>query len=251
MSATVEKESGMLDVGTHCAFCRQLDFLPFHCTYCNGDFCASHRSKEAHHCKWLIESEAKKSSPVVAKSKDNNGKYFQSLLPEKGYIRVQQEKQQSEKPSKVRSTGNRSAFERLSKFFKKRESSKKTAKSKPNAIIQLTKLKRVAKGDDKIPVGNRVYVYCYVIDDKEDESKEHEIFINRIRPVGGALDSIAKQLNVSNRNNDFKATSKEKLFLYRKDSKTNELFCLDPSDRVVTQIKDLDTVYLVRGDDKI
>lgn len=250
MSATVERESGMLDVGTHCAFCRQLDFLPFHCTYCNSDFCSSHRSKESHHCKWLIETN-KKSPPTVAKVKDNNGKYFKSLMPEKGYIRVQQDKKESTKPQRIRSNGNRSALDKLTRFFKRKEASKKTSKSKPNAMIQLTKLKRSAQGDDKIPMANRLYVYCYAIDDDQDESKELEIYINKIRPVGGALDSIAKQLNVSNRNSDFNATSKEKLFLYKKDSKSGELICLDPSDRVVTEIKDLDTLYLVRGDDKI
>lgn len=240
----------MLDVGTHCAFCRQIDFLPFHCTYCNADFCSSHRSKESHHCKWLLESEAR-SPPVVAKTADNHAKYFQSLLPEKGYVRVQQDRQESAKPPKIPSKGNRSALDRLARFFKRKEVSKKTTKSKPNAMIQLTMLKRKAKGDDKIPMSNRLYVYCFAIDDDQDESKEHEIYINKIRPIGGALDYIAKQLDVSNRNSDINATTKEKLFLYRKDGKSGDLVCLDPSDRVVTKIKDLDTVYLVRGDDKI
>nr|5IJ4_A Chain A, CDC48-associated ubiquitin-like/zinc finger protein 1 [Saccharomyces cerevisiae S288C] len=47
----------MLDVGKHCAYCRQLDFLPFHCSFCNEDFCSNHRLKEDHHCRWLLEHE--------------------------------------------------------------------------------------------------------------------------------------------------------------------------------------------------
>lgn len=260
MTAAVEKETGMLDVGTHCAFCRQMDFLPFHCKYCGGDFCASHRLKEAHHCSWLIENEKKK--PVVEKSStptDNGGKYFQSLLPDKGYIRIQNgtakkaEETLKVHTSSARSTVSKTALDKLTRFFKKRESKKtffsKKAKSKPsNKIIQLANLKRIAKGDSSIPITNRLYLYCYVIDNEdEDDPKEHEIFINRVWPIGRALDSIAKQLNLRNQNNDFRITADQKLYLYRKKDDSGEVQPLLSSNRVATDIKELDTLYLVRG----
>lgn len=263
MSATVGRETGMLDVGTHCAFCRQLDFLPFHCTFCNGEFCASHRSKEAHHCQWLLDSANTKTTVqnVQSQSKDNNGKFFQSLLPEKGYVRVQnstvkvKEENRNVKPSNLRSTINKSALDKLAKFFKKRETSKilssnKSKKGSTNKLIQLTKLKRTAKGDVKIPVSNRVYVYCYVVDDENEDAKEHELYVNKIWPIGRALDYIAQQLNVSNPNNDFKATSKEKLYLYKKKEGTGDLLCLESSGRVSADIKDLDILYLTRGEER-
>lgn len=254
MTATVEKESGMLDVGTHCGFCRQLDFLPFHCAYCEGDFCSSHRTKESHHCRWLIENDGKATQAVAKKVIDNDGRYFQSLLPEKGYLRVQQADQDSKKATtRTKSKGNKTALEKLAKFFKRNESSKKykSKSSKPNAYLELTNLKRIAKGDDKIPISNRVYIYCYHIGDNDSESKKNEIFINKIWPIGRALDYIAQRLNVVNNNVSMNATSSEKLYLYKKEATSGELISLEASSRVAVELKDLDTVYLVRGDDKI
>lgn len=240
----------MLDAGTHCSFCRQLDFLPFHCKYCEGDFCASHRSKESHHCRWLIENE-QKTQPVQTKVVDNDGKYFQSLLPEKGYIRVRQA-DGGKKETNVRPKGSKSALDKLAKFFKRKDSINKSKPkgSKPNVFIELAKLKKNAIGDDKVPVPNRVYVYCYKIDDKETDSTAYEIYINKIWPLGRALDSIAQRLNVSNHNVDLNVTSRERLYLYKKDDK-GDLKLLEPSNRVAAEIRDLDTLYLVRGDDTI
>ncbi|QLQ82620.1 hypothetical protein HG537_0H03830 [Torulaspora globosa] len=251
MTATVEKETGMLDAGTHCSFCRQLDFLPFHCKYCEGDFCASHRSKESHHCRWLIENE-QRAQPVETKVVDNDGKYFQTLLPEKGYIRVRQVDTKKE-TSNVRPKGSKSALDKLARFFKKKDSinRSKPKSSKPNAFIELTKLKKNAIGDDKIPVTNRVYVYCYKIDDNENDSTAYEIYINKLWPLGRALDSIAQRLNVSNHNVDINVTSREKLYLYKKDQHQGDLQLLEPSTRVAAEIRDLDTLYLVRGDDTL
>lgn len=242
----------MLDVGTHCGFCRQLDFLPFHCKYCNGDFCSSHRSQESHHCKWLLDNN-QKAQPIANKAVDNDGKYFQSLLPEKGYIRVQQSSNTKKEPAKVRPKGSKSALEKLAKFFKKKEATKKpnTKSSKPNAFLQLTKLKKSAPGDDKIPVANRVYIYCQKIDDDGNDSTVYEVYINKIWPVGRALDYIAQRLNVSNHNVDLNVKSSEKLYLYKRDDRKGDLVSLEPSSRVVAEVRDLDTLYLVRGDDKI
>src|SRR5215469_13727557 len=38
------------DVGAHCDFCRQIDFLPFRCESCKGTFCLEHRTETAHKC---------------------------------------------------------------------------------------------------------------------------------------------------------------------------------------------------------
>ena len=35
---------------TQCFYCRQLDFLPFNCKYCNEEFCLNHRTVESHDC---------------------------------------------------------------------------------------------------------------------------------------------------------------------------------------------------------
>lgn len=45
-------ESDLESIGAHCEFpyCRQLDFLPFHCDSCHSTFCLDHRTETAHKC---------------------------------------------------------------------------------------------------------------------------------------------------------------------------------------------------------
>eukprot|EP01080_Neovahlkampfia_damariscottae_P010852 gene10852-3472_t len=39
------------DLGKHCHYCRQQDFLPFHCEFCKHSFCSEHRYANHHECK--------------------------------------------------------------------------------------------------------------------------------------------------------------------------------------------------------
>ncbi|EHN00635.1 YNL155W-like protein [Saccharomyces cerevisiae x Saccharomyces kudriavzevii VIN7] len=177
MSAAIKKETGMLDVGKHCAFCRQLDFLPFHCSFCNDDFCSKHRLKEDHHCKWLLEHEealeiGEGSNKSQGASTSNNEAYFKSLLPERASVRVQMADEKG-KPlrdintAKVGSALNSKTLDKIFKFFHKNEKknsngkSKKNFSSSSNKIIQLANLRKIAKGDAKIPIQNRIYIWCY------------------------------------------------------------------------------------------
>lgn len=267
------RETGMLDVGTHCQFCRQIDFLPFHCKYCEGDFCGEHRSKESHHCKWLLEHpEEAQTEPVPSTPpKSNKEKFFQSLLPEKAHIRVKSpsppangqsgrtlggNSNQSSETKKVRSTLNPNALNKLMNFFKRTKTDpavvKKKTSARTNKILELSTLKKQAKGDSKIPVQNRIYIYCQVILDEDEKNdavglKKEPLYINKIWPVGRALDYISQQLHVSNVNGKVDVSKGEKLFLYKYDEKNNEYVGLDTSGRVTTLIQDLDTIYLVRG----
>ena len=36
-----------------CAYCNQIDFLPYVCTYCRKPFCSKHRLPERHNCEQL------------------------------------------------------------------------------------------------------------------------------------------------------------------------------------------------------
>ena len=245
--------TGMLDVGTHCSFCRELDFLIFHCSHCDGEFCSKHRSQESHLCVKLKEAVTStnelRDQPKV---KDNGGAYFQSLLPEKGHIRVQNDNDKSLTPSKCtqsfkNSTANKSALDKIINFFHKRKTPKKASSNK---VILLAQMKKVSKGDSKIPVSNRIYIQCFVIDNGEkSESEPKDIFINKVWSLGRTLDYLALQLNVPNVNNDFKSTDKERLLLYKKINKNIDVKDLDLSLRVTNEIKDLDILYLVRGED--
>ncbi|KAL3232442.1 hypothetical protein RNJ44_04358 [Nakaseomyces bracarensis] len=268
------RETGMLDVGTHCQYCRQIDFLPFHCKYCEGDFCGEHRSKESHHCKWLLEhpEEADNKSEPSTPPKSNKEKFFQSLLPEKAHVRVKSPSpsapsngqsaklgsgpsNKSKETTKVRSTLNPNALNKLLSFFKRTKSDpavKRKTSARTNKLLEISNLKKQAKGDAKIPVQNRIYIYCQVILDEDEKNdaaglKKEPLYINKMWPVGRALDSISQQLHVTNVNGKVDVTKGEKLFLYKYDEKNNEYVGLDTSGRVTALIKDLDTVYLVRG----
>lgn len=252
---STKRETGMLEVGTHCGYCRQLDFLPFHCTYCNGDFCSTHRLKESHHCNWLLEQEKTKQNASNL-GKNGNGEYFQALLPEKANIRLKQNNESHSNSTSIKDhlvkSKNKSALEKLKRFFSKNEKAfskgKFSTKTSPsNKIILLSKMKRTAKGDSKIPVSNRIYIWVYLVADENDKPTKHEIFINKVWPMGRVLDYVAQQLDVKNVNSKHDASTKEKLFLYKEDPASPLL--LDPSCRVANTLHDGDTLYLVRGED--
>merc|ERR1712138_298123 len=39
-----------LDIGAHCSFCKQHDFLPFKCESCGFSFCLKHKDASKHEC---------------------------------------------------------------------------------------------------------------------------------------------------------------------------------------------------------
>lgn len=260
------KEVGMLDVGTHCALCREIDFLPFHCSACNSDFCAKHRLKEDHYCESLRTNQKVPVTPQKESSRSNSppGAFFQSLLPAKAHDRVQtllqDDKKLQQQPNNMKSallasntSQSRRAIDKLKRFFAKNgktfENKKSTTKlSSANKLIQVTKMKRTAIGDNSIPLANRIYVWCYVVADSPQDQKKpspNEVFISKTWPIGRALDSLASILNVKNSNIDHAVSDNEKLFLYRGDPASQHL--LPASGRVASLVKEGDTLYLVRG----
>jgi predicted nucleic acid binding AN1-type Zn finger protein len=38
------------NLGKHCYYCNQMDYLPFKCLHCTKDFCLLHRNKINHEC---------------------------------------------------------------------------------------------------------------------------------------------------------------------------------------------------------
>eukprot|EP00762_Andalucia_godoyi_P001571 ANDGO_00269.mRNA.1 Zinc finger AN1 and C2H2 domain-containing stress-associated protein 13 len=50
------------DLGKHCHYCKQLDFLPFECSECHEFHCLDHRLPQSHSCK--AQSESSSSSAV-------------------------------------------------------------------------------------------------------------------------------------------------------------------------------------------
>ena len=73
------------------------------------------------------------------------------------------------------------------------------------------------------------------------------MYVNKVWPVGRALDYIASVTHLKNSNLKAGVSSDQKLFMYRFDPKGNQLVQLEFSARVGATLKDLDTVYVARG----
>lgn len=251
------KQIGLLDVGKHCDFCRQNDFLPFYCDDCNKYFCSSHRHKESHHCEWLLKQEKQKKVVAVETISSGNEKYFASLLPQKSYIRIKQANNSNSYPasninvtikSQILKQGDYGTLNKLKRFFEKNrfmniDMSSKVSSS--NKSAQLMKMKKTAKGEVKIPPNNRVYIWCYYIECSDSNPTKHDIYINKNWPVGKALDSIAQILCVKNLNSQHNVISDERLFLYINCDKSVVL--LETSQRVNDTVRNGDILFLVRG----
>lgn len=259
-------ETGMLDVGTHCYYCKQLDFLPFHCNKCKHDFCTKHRLPESHHCEALTTAMTTNTTGTTPHVRNNHEKFFQSLLPAKGSERVKQQEQHSSTSSTsshtttIKSSLNKRSLDKLIKFFNKHKSSsknRKQSKSKSSTISTI-QLQKVARGDTKIPLQNRIYIYCYIVDDDKEDSNDAKqsepspIYINKIWPIGRVIDYLATQLNIKNLN--LNADPNTKLILYKAANSSSSLSTgqnlieLNVNDRVNNNIHNLDTLYLIRGE---
>lgn len=234
----------MLDVGTHCAFCRELDFLPFHCSGCDKDFCAAHRHPSDHLCPSIKTSS--NPEPTVTRPSDG-GRFFRSLLPDKSSVRLQ--KSLSPEPTAaptVKSTLNKHSLDKLLRFFSRRHS-KHTPKKSIRTASGLPLLKRNAKGDTKIPQQNRIYVYATVVEDGESPKENVPLYINKMWPVGRVLDSVASQLGVKNVNVKVDTDVSDKLFIYKQSGVNETVHQLETSKRAADTLRDLDYVYIMRG----
>src|SRR4051794_13375316 len=54
------------EIGKHCFLCKQIDFLPFHCSECKNYFCLLHKNRTEHDC-----LEQKRTLIIEKKSRKN------------------------------------------------------------------------------------------------------------------------------------------------------------------------------------
>lgn len=232
----------MLDVGTHCQLCRHIDFLPFHCSLCNSNFCSSHRSKESHYCALLVDDLKKEEvihvNPPNPRRK-NNQTYFQSLLPEKASIRVKNgNKNNNNKNNNSMILSNsikieELTFNKITQFFQK------------NNVQTIKKVVPESSAIINIPGTNKVQVTCYLLQKSpvgDGSSKILTTYINKIWPVVRALNHLSKEFQIPN----FRNAPNIQLYKHRKlDKKQSGLQLIDLSDRVSSAIVDSDLLYLI------
>lgn len=235
---TADAISGMLDIGEHCKICHQKDFLPFICPHCRVSFCQNHKLEyNDHHC-------VKKSLDKVDVSHLPSSR---SVFPNLGKIREAGPKPKVvAKPvatigssQKLGGGSNRSsplevALQRLKKLI---------PSGKPPVAFKMAErvnLRKVSKGDVKIKMGDRVYLWCYGVYD-ETKTDKRGIWVNKNWSMGKTLDYIAEQMKIPNLNN-LTMNEEERLFLFDREFKDYKL-----SKKALDSVKEGDTVYLVKG----
>ncbi|KAK6456251.1 uncharacterized protein RJT20DRAFT_5644 [Scheffersomyces xylosifermentans] len=249
-----KKDQGIIDIGKNCSKCSELDFLPFHCEFCNLTFCSKHRTLESHDCAGIEKFQRSRTS-----SPPYEGPSAKTLFPDSDQRkRVLNERLNNAKPKPTNILDKQfrvgdiaaytpNAFSKLNKFLKiQREKSKSSSStlgkifnSKPraasnNKVVELAQLRKQAKGDSKISVNDRVYIWAlYVNGQKDSESNSNSresdefsrinvekdrkpIFVSKNWVVGRALDSIADNLQIKNINNSTNK-SDERLNIFKLD----------------------------------
>jgi len=65
----------------NCAYCGDLQDMPFECNYCKDPFCAEHRLPEEHRCVKLTQIRAKKfGERVIRDGSKNRSSFFKRIF---------------------------------------------------------------------------------------------------------------------------------------------------------------------------
>lgn len=185
-----------------------------HCTTCNRDYCLKHRLKEDHDCKNLIPLGARPATTV-----DLAGQRAKGAL------------------DRLKAWGS----------SKKEQAGRSLPKPKPSTassrLIAVNNLKKSAKGDAKVPVEKRVYLYVEAeAETAKAKFPKGEFFYSKDWVVGRLLDAAARSLQVQNINNQ-SSDERDKLRLFHVEGGR----LLDYSEKIGAALQSGNTVVLLRG----
>lgn len=183
-----------------------------HCSICNRDYCLKHRLKEDHNCHNL--------KPIGARP---------------AQIDVAQK--------------TRSALDRLRAWgtSKKEQAGRALPKPKPSSaaarVVAVNNLKKTAKGDAKVPVEKRIYLYVEAeAETAKAKFPKGEFFYSQDWVVGRVLDAAAKALQVQNVNNQ-SASEQDKLRVFHVEGGR----LLEFNEKVGAVLQSGNTLVLLRG----
>jgi predicted nucleic acid binding AN1-type Zn finger protein len=183
-----------------------------HCSTCNRDYCLKHRLQEDHDCKNLV--------PI-------GGRPAKDVAGQKA----------------------RTALDRLKAWgvSKKEQAGRALPKPKPSTtaarLIAVNNLKKTAKGDAKVPVEKRVYLYVEAeAETAKAKYPKGEFFFSQDWVVGRVLDAAAKSLQVQNINNQ-SSDERNKLRVFHVEGGR----LLEFNEKVGTAVQSGNTVVLLRG----
>lgn len=183
-----------------------------HCANCNRDYCLKHRLKEDHNCKNL--------TPIGARPAQYDvGKKTKSAL------------------DKLRAWGS----------AKREQAGRALPKPKPSSaaarVAAVSKLKKTAKGDDKLAPEKRVYLYVEAeAETAKAKFPKGEFFYSADWVVGRVLDAAARSLQVQNINNQ-SSDEMDKLRVFHVEGGR----LLDFGEKVGKVLQSGNTITLLRG----
>lgn len=246
---------GILNLGKHCFKCNLLDFLPFHCEFCNHTYCSRHRTLETHNCVGRTEKRHVRT--------EYDGPSAASLFPD--HAERQKKLNALLKPPKPTSiaaaTAKLNPLMKLTKFLHlQRMERQKLGKPllfgrqkplKPSKVAETAAIKKVAKGSPAVPQQDRVHLWVLYLNRNENEldqiNVERErkgVWVLKSWSVGRALDLVSDVLGIMNHNNStLDATERLNLFKVRDDVPV----LLETSKKVSGELTSGDTLYLVKG----
>ena len=184
------------------------------CDGCNRLYCLKHRMSEGHDCKNVVPLGAKPSSTADA----NKEKLRLGL----GKLRSWGSKQQGR-------------FENMKPKAKQGSAAAR--------MVEVNKLKRECKGDERVVVEKRVYLYVEA--EKETVTakvREGKLWASADWSVGRLLDDVAKRLQVANLNNQAKG-EEDVLRVYHVEGGR----ILEFSEKVGKALVNGNTIVLLRG----
>lgn len=238
----------MEEIGTHCVECNRLDFLPFTCQVCKKSYCSNHRQMFNEHQCVNLKVQKRDTSHLPPSS---------SLFPERPAVPKPRAVNNSilsklETKSANEDSLAQSALIKLKHFLKKNKSSKKKTSNATSRLIELANLKKQAIGDVKVPQTERVYINVRYVPSLLEAGKKDQslaIYVSRSWPIGRMLDQAAVHLKIVNENNKTQDPEK-KLTIFRSPRSAEKV--VDPiyipaNGRVMKEIENGDTVFLVRG----
>ncbi|KAG0637366.1 hypothetical protein HOY80DRAFT_1010761 [Tuber brumale] len=267
-------------IGKHCDLpeCHLLDFLPFKCESCGGTYCLDHRTETAHKCahegRWAATRREKNFSSPTAPARPKIRSLLQTdcahpkckttintprdpavncTTCRKQYCLSHRLQDQHDcdkvkpPPPPTVVTANEKAKSALSRFkaWTSSKSDKVIQSTRPGAsqIAELNKLKRAAKGDDKVPVGKRVYLYVEA-EARTTTSKlpRGEFYYSSEWTVGRVLDKAAQSLQVANLNNKADDDEKKLRIFHVEGGRV-----LSFGEKIGDAVGNGDTIVLLRG----
>jgi len=185
-----------------------------HCSSCNRDYCLKHRLKEEHDCKNKV--------PIGARPNLQYEQFKKSSGSALGKLKAWATKQ-------------------------KEEAGRVLPKPKPTSasarLIAVNKLKKTAKGDAKVPLEKRVYLFVEAeADTAKAKFPKGEFFYSQDWVIGRVLDAAAKSLQVQNVNNQ-SASEQDKLRVFHVEGGR----VLEYNEKVGSALQSGNTVVLLRG----